>query len=139
MRLAIYYPVHFIGIFLLFLTIGGMCLYARNGGEKKDNPSRKFLAITHGVALLLIIIGGMGLMTAYQFHKPHMPAWIIIKMCIWLVFGFSSMLIYKLPKFATLFLFIFMLLGVFAGLTAKFKSIDLYKSMFTQNVEQSSN
>ena len=86
----------------------------------------------------MIIIGGMGLMKFYGAFNP-MPAWIIIKMCIWLVFGFSSLLIYKLPKFATLFLFIFMLLGAFAGLTAKFKSIDFYKSMLTQDVEQSSN
>ncbi|MCM8532854.1 MAG: hypothetical protein NE330_16925, partial [Lentisphaeraceae bacterium] len=103
MRLAIYYPIHFIGIFLLFLAVGGMCLYARNGGEKADNPSRKFLAITHGIALLMVIVGGMGLMTAYQIHKPQMPAWIIIKMVIWLFFGFSSMLIYKFPKLSTVF------------------------------------
>lgn len=138
MRLAIYYPIHFIGIFLLFLTIGGMCIYAKNGGEKKDNPSRKFLAITHGIALLLVITGGMGLMKFYGVFNP-MPTWIIVKLCIWLIFGFSSMIIYKAPKFATLFLFIFLALGAFAGLTAKFKSLDFYNAMLNQNAEQSSN
>lgn len=130
MKLAIYYPIHFIGIFLLFLAVGGMCLYARNGGSKDENPSKKFLAITHGVALLMVIIGGMGLMTVYQIHKPQMPAWIIIKMCIWLFFGFSSMLIYKYPKFSSVFLIIFILLGAFAGLSAKFRGIENYLNLF---------
>lgn len=138
MRLALYYPIHFIGIFLMLLTIGGMCIYCRNGGEKKENPSRKFLAIVHGISLLLIIVGGMGLMKFYGVFNP-MPAWIIIKLCIWLIFGFSSLIIYKFPKFATLFLFLFMLLAALAGLTAKFKSFDYYKSMLKTNVEQSSN
>ena len=138
MRLAIYYPIHFIGIFLLFLTIGGMCIYVRNGGEKSENPSRKFLAITHGIALVMVIVGGMGLMKFYGAFNP-MPSWIIIKICIWLILGFSSMIIYKLPKLSTLFLFIFLALGAFAGLTAKFKSLDFYNTMLNQNAEQPSN
>ncbi len=138
MRYAIYYPVHFIGIFLLLLSIGGMCIYCRNGGEKKDNPSRKFLAITHGIALLMVIIGGMGLMKVLEAFNP-MPTWILIKLSIWLVFALSSLLIYKIPKLSTLFLFLFLLLATFAGMTAKFKSLEAYKSFFKVNAEQSSN
>lgn len=130
MRLAIYYPIHFIGVFLLFLAIGGMCLYVRNGGSKEDNPSRKFLAIIHGISLVMVIIGGMGLMTAYQIHKPSMPVWIYLKMAIWLFFGFSSLLIYKLPKLSTVFLIIFVLLGAFAGISAKFRGIENFLNLF---------
>ena len=137
MRFAIYYPLHFIGIFLLFLAIGGMCISCRNGLSKEENPSRKFLAITHGVALLIIIIGGMGLMKATGAMIPNedgstsMPAWIILKMVLWLVFGCSSIIIYKQPKLASVFLFFFMALGTFAGLTAKFKSWTAFSSFFS--------
>jgi uncharacterized membrane protein SirB2 len=129
-RIAIYYPIHFIGIFLLFLAIGGMCISCRNGFEKKDNPSKKFLAITHGIALLMIVIGGMGLMTGYQYHVGGMPGWIILKLVIWVIFGCSSLIIYKLPKFATVTLFAFLALVAFSGMTAKFKSVDYYKNHF---------
>ncbi len=138
MRYAIYYPIHFIGIFLLLLSIGGMCIYCRNGGAKKDNPSRKFLAITHGIALLMVILGGMGLMKALHAFNP-MPTWILVKLSIWVIFSLSSLLIYKIPKLSTLFLFLFLLLAVFAGMTAKFKSIEVYKSFFKSNVEQPTN
>ena len=131
-RIAIYYPIHFIGIFLLFLAIGGMCISCRNGVEKKDNPSRKFLAITHGIALLMVIIGGMGLMTGFMYHKAAggMPPWIILKLVIWVIFGCSSLIIYKLPKLATVTFFIFMALGAFAALAAKFQSFTGYSNYF---------
>ena len=129
MRLAIYYPIHFIGIFLLFMCIGAMCIHVRNGGDKKENPSRKFLAITHGVALLLVMTGGMGLMTAYSYFNP-IPTFVIIKLVIWLILGFSSLLIYKLPQLSTLFFFIFVALGALAGLSAHFKFWSVYTSYF---------
>ena len=128
MRVAIYYPIHFFGIFLLFMSLGAMCVYCRNGGTKEDNPSRKFLAITHGVGLLLSIVGGMGLMKAYAYAQGGFPGWITFKLCVWLVFGMATMLVYKMPKKATLFFFIFCLLGFFAGLAAKFKSFEVYNS-----------
>ena len=127
-KVALYYPIHIVGILLLFLAIGGMCVCIRNGLDKKENPSRKFLAITHGVALLMIITGGMGLMTANLYHVGGMPTWIIIKLVIWVIFGCSSLIIYKMPKFATAAFFTFLLLGVFAGMTAKFKTVEFYKN-----------
>jgi hypothetical protein len=127
MRFAIYYPIHFFGIFLVFMSIGAMCLYVRNGGLKENNPSRKFLAISHGVGLLFIMTGGMGLMKAGGFgFQPF----ILFKLCIWLIVGSSSMIIYKKPKLATVFFFFFCVLGLLAGLAGKFKSFDVYMSFF---------
>ena len=130
MRYAIYYPIHFLGIFLLFMSLGAMCIYCRNGGTKEDNPSRKFLAITHGVGLFLSILGGMGLMAVLQYSKGGMPAWIVAKLVIWLILGMASMMVYKAPKKATFFFFLFCVLGLLAGLSAKFKSFEAFCSYF---------
>ena len=129
-RYAIYYPIHFIGIFLTFMCIGAMCIYCKNGGTKEENPSRKFLAITHGFSLLLVIVGGMGLMKATGAAVNGFPAWINIKMAIWLIVGMSSMIIYKKPQLSTLWFFLYSLLGILAGLTAKFKSLEGYLNYF---------
>ena len=130
MRVPIYFPIHFLGIFLLFMSLGAMCVYCRNGGTKEDNPSRKFLASMHGLGLLLTIIGGMGLMKAFAVSANGMPAWIIVKLCIWLFLGMASMLVYKFPKRATLFFFLFCFCGCLAGLAAWFKSLDVFLTFF---------
>jgi cytochrome c553 len=129
-RYAIYYPIHFIGIFLTFICIGGICVHVKNGGTKEDNKSRKLLAITHGVALLLTIIGGMGLMKATHAATNGFPLWIILKLVIWVILGASSLIIYKLPKLATIFFFSFTLLGIFAALLAKFKFLSIFTGYF---------
>jgi uncharacterized membrane protein SirB2 len=130
LRYALYYPTHFLGIFMTFMCIGAMCIYCKNGGSKEDNPSRKFLAIIHGIGLLLLIIGGMGLMKATGAAANGFPTWILIKLCVWIIVGMSSMVIYKKPQFSTLWFFLYCSLGVFAGLTAKFKSLDYFLSLF---------
>ena len=130
-RYAIYYPIHFLGIFITFMCIGAMCIYCKNGGVKDNNPSRKFLAITHGISLLLVMIGGMGLMKATGAAVNGFPVWINLKLVIWLIVGMSSMVIYKKPKLATLWFFIYASLGIFAGLTAKFKSFEGYLNYFS--------
>ena len=113
--------MHFLGIFLIMLSIGAICTHVMSGGTKENNPKRKFFAITHGVGLLLALTGGMGLMAAQ--HLTHaagekLPHWIIVKLIIWLIFGMASMLIYKLPKLAPAFFFLFCFLGVSAGFLA---------------------
>jgi cytochrome c553 len=129
-RYAIYYPIHFIGIFLLFMCIGATCIHVSNGGTKADNKSRKLLGICHGVALLMVIVGGMGLIKATFAVSNGFPAWIIIKLAIWLILGASSLIIYKQPKYSTAFFFIFSLLGIIAALAAKFKFLSVYTGYF---------
>jgi uncharacterized membrane protein SirB2 len=130
MRYALYYPIHFTGIFLLFMSLGAICLHCMNGGTKENNPSRKFLAALHGVGLLLTIVGGMGLMKAVGAASGGMPAWIILKMFLWLILGSASMIVYKQPGKARLFFFLFCAMGILAALTAKFKSLDFFLLWF---------
>lgn len=120
-RYLIYRPIHFLGIFLIMMAIGAICLHVMNGGTKEDNPKRKFLAIVHGIGLLLAMTGGMGLMKAQNLSHAvgtSLPHWIIVKLAIWTIFGMASFLIYKLPKLAPAFFFLFCFLGVSAGFLA---------------------
>ncbi len=49
--------LHFAGIFLTFLSLGGTLLHALNGGDRESNPSRRWIAMGHGIGLLLVLIG----------------------------------------------------------------------------------
>ena len=53
-----YKLIHLLGIFMTFVSLGGVLLYVLNNGTKVDNRWRKTVAITHGIGLFLVLLGG---------------------------------------------------------------------------------
>jgi hypothetical protein len=45
---------------MLFLSVGGLIHHMLNGGTKATNAWRKQAAITHGIGIVLILLGGFG-------------------------------------------------------------------------------
>jgi hypothetical protein len=89
---GIYKFIHYIGIFFLLSGVGGIIF------AEKDKI--KLPVISHGIGLLLILLGGFGMQA-----KMHIgfPAWFIAKLAIWLVLG-AALVIAKrqlLPPVAT--------------------------------------
>lgn len=80
---TVYKLLHLSGLILLFASLGGQFIHYRNGGDK-DHGSRKLLGITHGVALLLILVGGFGMMARL---KLGFEGWLLAKLGIWVLFG----------------------------------------------------
>lgn len=83
MSYQFYKILHFIGIFMVFSGLGGQLLHALNGGSRQHR-SRKWLAIMHGVGLLLIFVAGFGLIAKL---KVGFPGWVWAKIVIWVLLG----------------------------------------------------
>jgi hypothetical protein len=82
----VYKVIHFIGIFMVFLSLGGVTMHVINGGAK-EHAWRKPLAITHGVGLFLALLGGFGLLARLGIVHGMLPGWVLAKLAIWTVFA----------------------------------------------------
>lgn len=116
----IYKLLHLFGIIMLFMSVGGVMLYALNGGTKADNTWRKTAAITHGIGLVFILVAGFGLLARVGISWPW-PGWVFVKLIIWLVLGGVTGLIYKLGPTGKGLWYVVILLGVIAAYMAIFK------------------
>jgi hypothetical protein len=116
----IYKLLHLFGIIMLFMSVGGVMLYALNGGTKADNTWRKTAAITHGIGLVFVLVAGFGLLARVGISWPW-PGWVFVKLIIWLVLGGVTGLIYKLGPTGKGLWYVVILLGVIAAYMAIFK------------------
>ncbi len=95
----VYKLIHLSGVLMVFLALGGVITHAANGGGK-THSWRKAAAMTHGIGLLLSLIGGFGLLARIGVDHGGLPGWVIAKLGIWILFGGSLSLAYRKPKFA---------------------------------------
>ncbi|MDP0500146.1 MAG: hypothetical protein Q7P63_08590 [Verrucomicrobiota bacterium JB022] len=109
-RSVIYHILHLSGILLLFISYGGLLGRAMAGSDKPG--LKKFAAITSGISLILILVGGFGLMArmGYSISQP----WIWVKITVWLCLGGMVALINRQPKLAGLWWWLTWLLGATA-------------------------
>jgi len=114
-----YKVLHLVGIFLLFLSLGGISLFTINGGNKSTNLWRAKVAITHGIATLLVLVGGFGLLA--RKYSAGWPIWVYPKILIWLVFAGVLAQAYKSKKVAQTLWISLPLLGLVAAILAVYK------------------
>jgi hypothetical protein len=79
----IYWLLHLVGLFLTFMSLGGLALHAMNGGGR-DFRFRGGLAASHGVGLLLALLGGFGMQARGGFAWA---GWLYVKIAVWLALG----------------------------------------------------
>lgn len=119
---SFYKVVHIFGILLTWSALGALVLHAANGGDKSTNKKRGLVAATHGIGMVIILVGGFGLLARIgQMHGAGFPTWIWIKLAIWVVTGALIMLPLRVPKLATPLWFLIPMLGGFAAYTANYK------------------
>ncbi len=115
-----YRIMHFVGIMLTFLAFGGACLHGMNGGTKEDNKGRKWIAISHGVGLLLVLVAGFGLLAKGGFSFAGSP-WVWVKLVVWLAFGGLMVPIQRKPQLAKAMWYVVPALGLLAAIMAVLK------------------
>ncbi len=103
----LYKILHILGVLLAFIALGGATMRALVD-TGKDDAGRKLAGITHGVALLLILVSGFGMLAKLGYG---FPLWVWAKIAIWLVIGASIAVIRRMPDQATLFWFALPALG----------------------------
>lgn len=119
--LLVYKVVHLLGMFMLFTVLGGIALHAVNGGTKQSNTGRRLIAIMHGVALFVILLGGFGMLARLGMVQGMLPGWVIAKLAIWVVMPVLGMMAYRKPAAAKLLLVAIPVLGGVAAWIALYK------------------
>ena len=118
MSIFFYKVLHIFGVFFLATALGGLILHHLNGGTRDSNQSRALIGATHGIALVILLVSGIGMLHKYGFG---FPGWAIAKILIWLVLGGLIALVPRFPKQARLLWFLVPILGGLAGYLAIYK------------------
>lgn len=122
MSYTTYQFIHVVSLFALFAVAGGAAVHAANGGTKQGNAARRMVSILHGLALLLVLTGGFGMLARLGIkHDWLFPGWLWVKIVIWAMFGLAIMLPYRKPELAKPLLVALPLLGAIAAYMVIFK------------------
>lgn len=117
MSFEFYKLLHLTGLFSFFASTGGQLVHFMNGGAKQ-HPAKRFLAIGHGVGLLLALIGGFGMLGVMNIG---FPPWSHGKIALWVLAGGISGLIVRFPQKAKIFWSLLMLVGIAGAYLALYK------------------
>ena len=130
MTLAAYKVVHILGVLFLFTALGSLLAAAwpssaAAGSAGADGPLRKRAGLTHGLALVLVLVSGFGMLARLGSSAPGVwGLWVWLKLLTWLLLGAALTLIRKQPRWAPA---LWLLLPVLGGLAAY---LALYKPHF---------
>jgi hypothetical protein len=117
-----YKVIHILGVLFVFASLGALMLASREGVERGNG--RKLAGMTHGIALLLVLVAGFGTLARLGLGNPATwPLWVWIKLAIWLVLGGIIVLIRRAPQLGTLLWWLLPLLGGIAAWAAIFKPV----------------
>ena len=118
--ISLYKLIHLFGIFLLFSSLGGACALAMGGNETSTGRATLLVRVLHGVALVVILLGGFGMLAKLDFAGGW-PLWVWTKMAVWVLLGASAVVIRRAGRQAGVLLFVIPLLGAVAAYLALFK------------------
>ncbi|HEY0511202.1 MAG TPA: hypothetical protein VGH73_04825 [Thermoanaerobaculia bacterium] len=115
-----YRVIHIVGVLFVFASLGALMLASREGIERGNG--RKLAGITHGIALLLVLVTGFGALARLGLSNPGVwPMWVWLKALIWLALGGVIVLIRRAPQLGTLLWWLLPLLGGAAAYLAIYK------------------
>jgi len=114
----VYKLVHIFGLILSMLAIGGLALHGMNGGNRETNRARGLAAATHGIGMLLILVGGFGMLAKMG---GGFPSWVATKLVIWLLVGAAMMPLMRKPEMGRLMWMAIPVLAIVAGALGIYK------------------
>ena len=74
-----YKLIHLFAIISLFLSIGALLVYSGNNNKTQ----KKKIMILHGLAGLILLVSGFGLIARLKMHS--FPMWVNLKLGIWII------------------------------------------------------
>lgn len=90
----LYSFLHIFGVIILFYGVGGLVTHLLQGGSKESLQCRKCIGIHHGVALVMILVSGFGMMARMHYSFGD-NKWLFVKIACWLIMGGFTALAYK--------------------------------------------
>jgi hypothetical protein len=94
----VYKNIHLIGVFMILMAVGGLLLHCITGG-RQEHSWRRPVVVTHGVGLLLVLLGGFGMLARIGIFWSW-PGWVMGKIIIWVIFGGLVGVIFRKPVLA---------------------------------------
>jgi hypothetical protein len=92
--------IHLLSVLMLFAVLGGAAVHAINGGTRERNAARRLMAGLHGLAMLLILATGAGLLARLDLMRGGVPAWVWGMVALWLAAGVLLVLPARRPGLA---------------------------------------
>ncbi|MCI0454804.1 MAG: hypothetical protein L0Y68_07400 [Candidatus Dadabacteria bacterium] len=113
-----YTVIHILGIMLLLLSLGAYLILSMN----KSVKGKKLAAITHGIAILIILVAGFGLLARIGYMSVNnWPLWAWLKLAIWLILALIIIPIKRMPNLIPVLWFLIPILGALAAYLAIYK------------------
>lgn len=112
-----YKVMHVLGVFLVLGGLTGYLGFYANGGSTEQLKFRFQLSLTHGLGMLLSLVGGFGLLARLGM-TGGLPTWAIAKLVIWLIFGALVVPAKRKPEMAKVLWYVLPLLAVMAAYLA---------------------
>lgn len=103
--------IHLIGVFFIFMALGGTFVHVINGGTKENNKWAKGLAAMHGAGLLVVLVFGLMGLISLGVKPSEFNMYVYLKLLIWLFLGASLTIPYKVEGSAKLLMFVIPLLA----------------------------
>lgn len=83
-----YKLIHIFGVLLLIFSLGGLWLQATDDRARVSGRGRRVLGIAHGIALLIILVAGFGLLARLGITQGFAwPWWVWGKIVVWILLG----------------------------------------------------
>lgn len=108
--------LHVVGAVLLFLGLGGMMV--RAGIDPEASACRRYIAITHGSGLLLLLAAGIAL---FSRLGTSVHGWLMAKFIMWLLLGLAPALLKRKPHLAGVAWWVALVLGAAAAFLGVYK------------------
>jgi hypothetical protein len=120
---ALYNVVHIVGLLLLVSALGGAALLGMSG-VGRSSPARRMLAVLHGSGAFLVLLGGFGMLARLGIVQGgSFPAWLWVKIAVWVVLGAALVIPYRRPGLSRALLLAIPVLGGLAAYMAIYKPI----------------
>jgi len=119
-RYETYKVLHILGVLLAFATLGGLALTVANGATRSTSSVRRLVAITHGVAMVIILLGGFGALARLGV-RGNLPGWVLVKLACWVVLAVLVVIPYRKPSLARPIFWFLPVLGGIAVVMAIYK------------------
>ena len=121
MSYVVYKLIHFFGIVTIVSALAARSMHTISGGSSAISQPGRWLAIAHGIGMVLVLIGGFGMLARIGVLHDGLPGWVHLKLLVWVLAGAALAAASRRADLAPAVLLALPLLVTFAAAIALYK------------------
>lgn len=114
---SVYKVIHLSGVLMVFLALGAIAAKSMVSANSLGD-FRRSIAVTHGIGLVLSLVGGFGLLARLGVAHGGLPGWAYAKLAIWVALAACIGILPRKPNLARPLWFTIIFLGILAAYIA---------------------